>query len=90
LIHPAQDRDRHGNVDRGRLSDGTGSVRGVPYRQLGMNRVNDKKREGVAPAEGAMVPDEVYDRATPRWEAYYRKTRSTIRFPRYYRRDVNW
>ena len=55
-----------------------------------MNRVNDKKREGAAPAEGAMVPDEVYDRATPRWEAYYRKTRSTIRFPRYYRRDVNW
>lgn len=58
---------------------------------MGMNRVNDKKREGAAPAEeGVLVPDEVYERATPRWEAYYRKIRSTIRFPRYYRRDVNW
>ena len=32
----------------------------------------------------------VYDRATPLWSKYYKKVRKSIRFPRYYKRAVNW
>ncbi|MBL0128139.1 MAG: hypothetical protein IPP83_11930 [Flavobacteriales bacterium] len=32
----------------------------------------------------------VYDTATPQWNAYYRALRKRIRFPRYYKRAVNW
>ncbi len=31
-----------------------------------------------------------YELATPRWSAYYHKVRRTIRFPRYYKRVLNW
>ncbi|MCU0318752.1 MAG: hypothetical protein MUE88_01555 [Flavobacteriales bacterium] len=27
---------------------------------------------------------------TPLWNAFYKRTRRTTRFPRYYRKDLNW
>lgn len=27
---------------------------------------------------------------TPLWNAFYKKMRRTTRFPRYYRKDLNW
>lgn len=32
----------------------------------------------------------VYEERTPLWEKYYQRVRRTIRFPRYYRKDLNW
>jgi hypothetical protein len=34
--------------------------------------------------------DNVYVHETPRWRSYYLKVRKTIRFPRYYKRSLNW
>ncbi|MEO8068732.1 MAG: hypothetical protein ABI599_13640 [Flavobacteriales bacterium] len=31
-----------------------------------------------------------YDLRTPLWELYYRRVRATVRFPRYYKKAVNW
>jgi hypothetical protein len=31
-----------------------------------------------------------YDLDTPLWKKYYEITRKTIRFPRYYKKDLNW
>ncbi|HQW06423.1 MAG TPA: hypothetical protein PLV08_14895 [Flavobacteriales bacterium] len=33
---------------------------------------------------------DVYDLSTPLWNKYYQEVRKTIRFPRYYKRSVNW
>ncbi|MCB0770141.1 MAG: hypothetical protein KDC00_07025 [Flavobacteriales bacterium] len=32
----------------------------------------------------------VYDLSTPLWSKYYHKVRKRIRFPRYYKRALNW
>ncbi len=32
----------------------------------------------------------VYDMETPLWHKYYERVRKTARFPRYYKRDLNW
>jgi hypothetical protein len=31
-----------------------------------------------------------YDLATPLWSRYYRAMRKRVRFPRYYKRALNW
>lgn len=31
-----------------------------------------------------------YDLRTPLWELYYRRVRATVRFPRYYKKAINW
>jgi hypothetical protein len=31
-----------------------------------------------------------YDLSTPLWNKYYQEVRKSIRFPRYYKRSVNW
>ena len=33
---------------------------------------------------------EPYDLSTPLWTKYYEQVRKSIRFPRYYKRAVNW
>lgn len=32
----------------------------------------------------------IYDLSTPLWSKYYQQVRKSIRFPRYYKRSVNW
>jgi hypothetical protein len=32
----------------------------------------------------------IYDLSTPLWSKYYHKVRKRIRFPRYYKRALNW
>ncbi len=32
----------------------------------------------------------VYDLRTPIWSRYYQRIRKTIRFPRYYKKALNW
>ena len=32
----------------------------------------------------------LYDLSTPLWDKYYRKVRDRIRFPRYYKKALNW
>lgn len=36
------------------------------------------------------VEQMVYEVDTPRWRQYYQRVRSTIRFPRYYKKEENW
>ena len=51
-----------------------------------------------AAAKATRMPEEVeggagkepYDLSTPLWDRYYRQVRRTIRFPRYYKRALNW
>lgn len=33
---------------------------------------------------------QVYDQDTPRWRRYYQQVRKRIRFPRYYKKQLNW
>lgn len=33
---------------------------------------------------------DIYDLATPLWQKYYEAVRKSIRFPRYYKQEVNW
>ena len=33
---------------------------------------------------------EAYDLTTPLWNKYYREVRKRIRFPRYYKKQLNW
>jgi hypothetical protein len=32
----------------------------------------------------------IYDMRTPLWSRYYERLRKSIRFPRYYKKAVNW
>lgn len=32
----------------------------------------------------------LYDLPTPRWDKYYRAMRKSIKFPRYYKKALNW
>lgn len=45
-------------------------------------RKRAKKQDEGGIAEG-------HDLATPLWQAYYRRVRRSIRFPRYYKKAVN-
>ena len=33
---------------------------------------------------------DVYKHDTPKWRKYYQKVRKNIRFPRYYKKALNW
>lgn len=52
-----------------------------------MARRNERKKE-VLP--DAAPGTSVYDVATPLWSRYYQAMRKRIRFPRYYKRALNW
>lgn len=32
----------------------------------------------------------IYDLTTPRWSRYYQAMRKRVRFPRYYKKKLNW
>ncbi|MCB9169876.1 MAG: hypothetical protein H6594_05915 [Flavobacteriales bacterium] len=32
----------------------------------------------------------LYDLRTPLWDKYYREVRRSVRFPRYYKKVLNW
>ena len=34
--------------------------------------------------------DHTYDLSTPLWDAYHKKLRKSVRFPRYYKAALNW
>ena len=34
--------------------------------------------------------DGIYDMRTPLWSKYYNEVRKRIRFPRYYKKALNW
>ena len=38
----------------------------------------------------AVEEKETYDLSTPLWSKYYQLVRKSIRFPRYYKRTLNW
>lgn len=51
-----------------------------PKNVTGQQRMSEGKRNGSDP----------YDLETPRWQQFYKRVRKTIRFPRYYKKDLNW
>ncbi len=51
-------------------------------------RKNDSGRNGKP--QGSVAEHAVYEQDTPRWRRYYHEVRKTIRFPRYYKKSVNW
>lgn len=44
----------------------------------------------VREEEGVEVTKDAYDLSTPLWAKYYKEVRKSIRFPRYYKRSLNW
>ncbi|MBK6343128.1 MAG: hypothetical protein IPF41_11210 [Flavobacteriales bacterium] len=53
-----------------------------------MARTKDLKKKQEVPSE--TLSASVYDQPTPMWSRYYHAMRKRIRFPRYYKRAVNW
>ena len=47
-----------------------------------------KKKKGME-NKGKEKKD-LYDLETPLWDKYYKKVRSSVRFPRYYKESLNW
>ena len=46
---------------------------------MSIKKTNEKKTD--AP---------LYDLSTPLWDKYYREVRRSVRFPRYYKKVLNW
>ncbi len=36
------------------------------------------------------IGQDIYDLSTPLWDAYHKKLRKSVRFPRYYKATANW
>lgn len=51
---------------------------------------NDRSRISVGEHGAGHVEQLVYELDTPMWRKYYQQIRKTIRFPRYYKKDLNW
>ncbi len=49
-----------------------------------------RAKEGVGEHCTGKVEQLVYELDTPMWHKYYQQVRKTIRFPRYYKKDLNW
>lgn len=47
-------------------------------------------KSSSVPVRATELPEEVYDLTTPRWHVYYQRLRATVRFPRYYKKALNW
>jgi len=48
------------------------------------------KARVVREEEGSGMEKDAYDLTTPLWAKYYQQVRKSIRFPRYYKRTLNW
>lgn len=56
-----------------------------------MQRRNRKRPAGpVAPPESHEPREAEYDLSTPIWTRYYEAMRKRVRFPRYYKKALNW
>lgn len=49
-----------------------------------------KKSASVSKEAANRPGEEAYDLSTPRWSRYYQAMRKRIRFPRYYKKALNW
>jgi hypothetical protein len=47
----------------------------------------EPKKESAANSTGG---ESAYDMATPLWSRYYHEVRKRLRFPRHYKKAVNW
>ncbi len=50
----------------------------------------EPKKEGTKRKKEPEVSPVIYDQETPLWNKYYAQVRRTIRFPRYYKKSLNW
>lgn len=58
-------------------------------KQAEFNNATAKARR-IPEAGVSVVERDVYDLSTPLWHKYYEQVRKSIRFPRYYKHDLNW
>ena len=49
-----------------------------------------KKADSKPGKPVASTGSSAYDIETPLWHKYYERVRKTARFPRYYKRELNW
>lgn len=48
------------------------------------------KARRIPEEKGPVGERDLYDLSTPLWHKYYEEVRKTIRFPRYYKYELNW
>jgi hypothetical protein len=48
------------------------------------------KARRIPEARSKGSKEDLYDLSTPLWHKYYEAVRRSIRFPRYYKHDLNW
>ena len=58
-------------------------------KQTAFNHATAKARRVPETGRPAVEKD-VYDLSTPLWHKYYEQVRKGIRFPRYYKHELNW
>lgn len=61
------------------------AARAVLWSDYGEKRMNTKIRKS-----GKSVIRSIYDLSTPLVDKYYREVRKRVRFPRYYKKALNW
>ncbi len=49
-----------------------------------------KRKQAKPDEKEGVVEKGTYDLTTPLWSKYYQQVRKSIRFPRYYKRALNW
>ncbi|MBK6831340.1 MAG: hypothetical protein IPG92_11645 [Flavobacteriales bacterium] len=52
---------------------------------MARKKKQDETEEGKRVEEGT-----VYDTRTPIWSKYYQEMRKRVKFPRYYKKSLNW
>ena len=50
----------------------------------------ERKKDALKGKKQPEVSPLMYDQETPLWNKYYAQVRRTIRFPRYYKKSLNW
>lgn len=72
------------------------SGKGLVARERQQNTMtaclNDMARKEIEQGKKAANEKEggIYDLTTPRWSRYYQAMRKRVRFPRYYKKKLNW
>lgn len=56
-------------------------------KQVELNHATAKARRIP---EANLAEQDIYDLTTPLWQKYYEEVRKGIRFPRYYKHELNW
>ena len=55
-----------------------------------MARQNDRSKKHKENTDEGRITDTLAASDTPLWSKYYQEVRKRIRFPRYYKRALNW